>query len=189
MPQEDAQRWNARYAQKLSEEREYVPKPFLFDNAAFLPSKGLALDIATGLGGNAQFLMAAGLRVIAVDISEVGIRASKARCPDILGVVADLTRFNLPESTFDVILNFFYLQRDLWPEIVRSLRPGGLLFFETMTERMLADNPDINQNHLLASGELSSAFPTLETIVYEEFCAEEDSRITLATDRLLARKR
>jgi tellurite methyltransferase len=188
MPQEDAQRWNARYTETLEKRKHFTPRPFLYEHADFLPSKGLVLDIATGLGGNANFLISRGLKVVGIDISEVGLRASKARSPDLLGIVADLTHFYLPDQTFDVILNFFYLQRGMWPDLVRWLRPGGVLYFETMTERMLPDNPQINPAHLLQPGELAVDFPDLEILYYEEFTSEEDGCVMLATDRLIARK-
>jgi tellurite methyltransferase len=188
MPHEDALRWNARYVETLETKKDFDPRPFLFEHAEILPPQGLALDIATGLGGNANFLMSRGLKVIGVDISEVGVRASKKRFPTLLGVVADLNRFYLPELTFDVILNFFYLQRDMWPAIVRALRPGGLLFLETMTDGMLRDNPEINPTHLLSVGELSVGFPDLKTHFYEEVSTEEKGRVILSTARLIARK-
>ncbi len=188
MPQEDAVRWDARYSERLGKQWVEVPRLFLAENARYLPSEGLALDIAMGLGANANFLMTKGLRVIGVDISEIGVRAAKAKFPALIGVVADLTRFYLPEDKFDVILNFYYLQRNLWPGYVSALRPGGVLYLETMTDRMLAANPDINPQHLLASGELKDAFSSLETVVYEEICTEENSQITMATARILARK-
>lgn len=188
MPLEDASRWNTRYKERIDKNWIETPRRFLTENARYLPSTGLALDIAMGMGSNANFLLSRGLRVIGVDVSEVGVRASMAKFPALMGVVADLTYFYLPENKFDVILNFYYLQRELWPEYTRALRPGGVLYFETMTERMLEGNQDINPHHLLATGELAKSFPTLEKLFYEEIATEEDSRITLATARLIARK-
>lgn len=188
MPAEDARRWNARYKERIEDEKGYSPQPFLIAHAKFLPTTGLALDIAMGLGGNAGFLASRGLRVIGVDISVVGVRAAKARYSTLMGVVADLTRFCMPENSFDVILNFNYLQRDLWPGIEDALRPGGVLFFETMTERMLLANPSIDPNHVLAVGELATAFPSLETILYEEDDRYIPSTDASSTARLIARK-
>lgn len=188
MPLEDAVRWNARYSTRSGTDKDYAPRPFLIEHREYLPPEGFALDIAAGLGGSANFLISAGLGVIGVDISEVSIRRCKARFPAFQGVVADLTTFYLPENKFDVILNFYYLQREMWPAVERSLRPGGVLFFETMTDRMLAANPHINPDHLLGHGELVSAFPSLETLLYEEFNTEEEGRITYSVARLIARK-
>jgi hypothetical protein len=55
-------------------------------------------------GGNSSLLLARGMRVIGVDVSEVTVRRAKVRLPRLNAVVADLTRFVLPTDTFDVIL-------------------------------------------------------------------------------------
>jgi hypothetical protein len=67
MSLDDARRWNARYQMDMRESFER-PRPFLVEHAHLLPSSGLALDIAMGLGGNAGFYWLR-LRVIGVDIS------------------------------------------------------------------------------------------------------------------------
>ena len=133
MPIQDAHRWNERYRENKHFSTFNSPRAFLIEHADLLPKQGLALDAAMGLGGNAGFLLERGLKVIGVDISEVAVRQAKARLPELMAVEADLTQFYLPDNTFDVIINFFYLQRDLWPQYVRALRPGGWLVLETLT--------------------------------------------------------
>ena len=155
---------------------------------AYLPPRGLALDAAMGLGGNAGFLIERGLRVIGIDASEVAVQRAKARWPMLLAIVADLTRFQLPEDAFDVVLNFYYLQRDLWPAYRKALRPGGLLIFETLTRDMLIDRPDYNPDYLLAPGELRNAFADWEILVYREGSAEVERESRRAVASLVARK-
>jgi tellurite methyltransferase len=111
----DANKWNERYRSGVEAAFE-SPRDFLVAQAQHLPAQGLALDIATGLGGNAGFLLERGLRVIGVDISEVGVRRAKARRPSLMGAVLDLGHYRWPPCAFDVILNFYYCQRDLWPQ-------------------------------------------------------------------------
>lgn len=188
MPAEDAQRWNARYREEERYATFEAPRPFLVEGAGYLPAQGLALDAAMGLGGNAGFLLERGLRVVGVDISEVAVRRARSRRPELMAVLADLTRFYLPPTTFDVILNFFYLQRDLWPSYVAALRPGGLLFIETLTEAMRHRQPDIDPQYLLAAGELEYAFPGLETLRYYEGWTEGSRGHPRPVARLLARK-
>lgn len=171
----DRQRWNTRYQQyeKPSIKR---PRKFLLENAAYLPQKGLALDVAMGLGGNAGFLLARGLRVIGVDISEIALRRAYQRLPELFPVQADLRHFSLPDRAVDVILNFYYLERSLWPFYHRALKPGGILVFETMTQDMSLTHPEIDPVYLLAPGELCQAFSKLEILVYREETINEDGR-------------
>jgi tellurite methyltransferase len=188
MPLEDAQRWNERYLEESRYKSFTKPRPFLVQNLARLPKKGLALDVAMGLGGNAELLLQHGLDVIGVDISNVALRQAKQRLPNLMAVRADLTRFFIPPHTFDVILNFFYLQRDLWPAYLAGLNPGGWLVIETLTRDMRDRLTDIDPKYLLAPGELRKAFPTLETQRYFEGWTESDSGHPRAVACLLARK-
>ena len=187
MSLDDARRWNARYQMDMRDSFER-PRPFLVEHAHLLPSNGLALDIAMGLGGNAGFLLAHGLRVIGVDISFVAMRKAHVRLPALMPVVADLTRFYFPSAAFDVIVNFLYLQRDLWPFYPTALRPGGFLFYETLTQDMLTIHPEIEPSFLLRPGELAYAFPGLQTMVYREGWQKSPGKHPRAVASLVAQR-
>jgi tellurite methyltransferase len=168
MSHKDAERWNTRY---LNDERYATfsrPRPFLVENAQFLPRSGRALDAAMGLGGNAGYLLKRGLHVVGVDISSVAVRQAKARLPGLMAVIADLSHFYIPPRSFDVILNFYFLQRELWPLYQNALRPGGVLFIETLTQEMLRLQPDTDLAYLLTPDELRQAFSDWEILVYRE---------------------
>ncbi|MFQ5611329.1 MAG: class I SAM-dependent methyltransferase [Anaerolineae bacterium] len=164
---DDARRWNARYRRR---EREsfHRPRAWLVQHAHYLPARGLALDTAMGLGGNAGFLLERGLRVVGVDIAAEALQRAKARLPALMAVLADLTRISLPPATFDVILNFYYLQRELWPQYRRALRPGGLLLLETLRHDPRFPRPDVDPAYLLKPGELQRAFVDWEVLAYRE---------------------
>ncbi len=164
MPNADARRWNARYAQQADAPIP-PPRPLLVRAAEFLPPAGLALEVAMGLGGSAAWLWGRGWRVIGLDIAAVAVRRAKAACPGLAAAVVDLTQLALPAAAFDVIVNFYYLDRALWPQYRRALKPGGVLIFETMTRAMLTVRPESNPAHLLAPGELSAAFADWERLI------------------------
>ncbi len=187
MPMEDARRWNARYRARTS---ELIPQPndLLVRHADLLPADGFAIDIAAGLGANTGFLLARGLEVLCVDISEVALRKLKAHHPGSLAVLADLSCFPLPADTFDVVLNFKYLQRDLWPAFIRSLHSGGLLFFETFMKSQ-PENDAVNPAHLLAPGELGHAFKELDFITYTEGRPGSRGKPGKVVTSLVARKK
>jgi SAM-dependent methyltransferase len=135
-------------------------------HAALLPAPGLALDLAMGLGGSAGWLSERGWRVVGVDVSEVAVRRARARWPALRAVVADLRQFPLPAGAFDLILDFYYLDRGLWPALRRALRPGGLFVMETYLQPPQGPAPlaahdagaQLNPAYLLAPGELRAAF-------------------------------
>lgn len=170
--------WDERYrTQEAVPERG--PAAFLVENLGLLPPRGDVLDIAMGSGRNALFLAARGYEVTGIDISPVAAercREQAARLGLHISVIcADLTSYRLPEAAFDVILNFYYLQRDLCPRIEKMLRPGGLLVFETFTTEQRRQGWGPTQDgHLLRPGELPSLFPGLEQLLYREGIAESE---------------
>lgn len=92
---------------------------------------GAALDVACGPGRNSLCLAEQGWRVTAVDGSPLAIeilreRASK-RNVSIDARVADLERdeFQIAPEAFDLVLDCYYLQRDLIPAVKSGVRPGG----------------------------------------------------------------
>jgi tellurite methyltransferase len=189
MPLQDANRWDARYKENSRYSNFEKPRPFLVEHAELLPTHGLALDVAMGLGGNAELLLQRGLKVIGIDISGVALRRARQRLPCLMAIQADLTQFYLPANHFDVILNFFYLQRDLWPSFMRALRPNGWLIFETLTIDFRSVQPGIDPKYLLAPEELRRAFPSLEVIDYQEGWSMSDDGHWRSVAGLVAHKR
>jgi SAM-dependent methyltransferase len=187
-PQDDARKWDERYRCQERYNSFQQVRPLLAEYAGLLPHTGLALDAAMGLGGNAGFLLRRGLRVVGVDISAVAVRQAKARLPGLYAVIADLTAFHLPRAAFDVISNFYYLQRDLFQRYQQALRPGGILFFETLTVEMLSLDPTINPVYLLAPGELRRSFAYWEILFYEEGWVPSRRGKRHPAARLVARK-
>ena len=159
-----------------------------------LKTGGEALDLACGGGRHALVLAERGYHVTAVDASgaaldEVEKRARTAglSCERTTGlrvgkrgsaagltlVQVDLESATLPEESFDLVLCVHYLQRSLFPQMERALRPGGLLVFETFTRGHLelGNTGPRNPEFLLESHELRSAFPSLRTLFYRELRA------------------
>ncbi len=84
-----------------------------------------------------------------------------------------------------MIVNSFFLLRDLLPTIRAALKPGGWLAFEALTVAQMEITPqrDIDRRYLLRPGELRRLFGDFVILNYWE--GVEESR---ATARLLARK-
>jgi len=113
-----------------------------------------------------------GYRVHAVDwsLAALGRPAIEASRQDLAldFLVADLTRHPLPVERYDVVLCFRYLERSLWPDMERALRPGGALLMETFTEAHRRDHPEFPAAYCLAPEELRRAFPLLKIALYHE---------------------
>jgi tellurite methyltransferase len=187
MTRTDSIRWNARY-QTASSNWSLSPRSILTSHRDLLNPPGLALDIAMGLGPNAEFLVKTGWRVIGVDIADAAVFAAHARCPQIRAIIADLEHFWLPADHFDLILNLYYLDRALWPVYRRAVKPGGLLIFETLMDEMRSDRPEIEPHFLLKAGELRAAFGDWQIITYHEGWVESDHHNQKAVASLIARR-
>jgi tellurite methyltransferase len=167
------ERWNERRSQGGFEPFPDPPARWLVDNDALLGTGGRALDVACGDGRNALHLARLGFEVDAVDVSDVAIDALRAaapgRAPGVRARVLDLEREPLPVAAYDVVLNFNYLQRDLFGALERALRPGGWLVFETLGRAHIDElGKRINPAYVLADNELLHAFPGLRVRRYRE---------------------
>jgi tellurite methyltransferase len=198
------ERWNEKYratpgawlepdAFLLSAFSEYVHSIF--------PRGGQALDLAGGAGRNSIWLARRGWEVTLVDISNVGIEQARHNAgPDasrIHFVVSDLEGFaaaklapklalknrSAVDAQFDLVIVFFYLDRRIIPEIVKAIRPGGLLIYKTHTSAQanLAGGPK-DPAYLLEAGELPRLAEGLHVLHYREEIAAK------ATAELVARK-
>lgn len=162
----DAVKWNGRYQTEGAKWQNSQPRQLLLDYADQLPQTGLALDAAAGVGIHGLFLAERGWQVIALDISEVGLRLARAAAVE-KGLRMETAVFDLsahpwlPANTFDVILNFRFLERGTFPLYRKALKPGGWLLFETFVRptREVTD-PD----YFLQPGELRAAFSDFRII-------------------------
>lgn len=158
----DRDKWNDRYA-GAGYYLGPAPSRFLAGNMALIkdlaPGKK-ALDIACGEGRNSIFMARHGFAVTGLDISEEGIAKAEEWANDeglaVTFHCADMKTHEFSE-TYDLIINFNFLLRDLIPKMFEALNPGGLIVFDTILE-----TPTIEGNHnrsfLLQPGELLKIF-------------------------------
>ncbi len=91
----------------------------------------LALDLACGRGRHAGLLADHGCRVIALDRDRENLRAAARLAPSIQALEADAGRLPLRRGVFDLIVQTRFLDRALFAELARLLKPDGLLVVET----------------------------------------------------------
>lgn len=192
MKDDAEQYWDERYQRKEAVP-ERGPARFLVEHRHLLPPRGQALEVAMGTGRNALYLASLGYEVTGVDVSGVGVercrREAARRDLRIEAVQADLESYALPRAAYDIVINLYYLQRDLAPRIEGALRPGGILVFESFTtEQKQFDWGPQNDEFLLRPGELREMFAQLEVLAYREALVEGD-RGMKAVAGLVGRKR
>jgi rhodanese-related sulfurtransferase len=151
------------------------PSSWLVTGTSLVPPGARTLDVACGRGRHALFLAAAGSLVRAVDrdphrVARLNALARRLRLP-LDAAVADLENGgpDLGEGEYELILVFRYLHRPLFPALVRALRPGGILLYETFTrEQGVRPGGPARPGHLLDPGELTRLVAPLEVLRQRE---------------------
>ena len=148
------------------------PEPFLVEMIPRIPRGGIALDVAAGRGRNALAMARAGIRVVAVDFSEPTmhalVSATRRQSLAVWPVVANLDSFHVKQESLDAIVNINFLDRALFPEFSRALRPGGVLIAATFTNEQASIGHPKNPRFLLGHGELKELVAGLEIEHYRE---------------------
>lgn len=180
----DKNKWNNRY-QIAGEDKSSInsgvlqASKVLTENSHLLPSEGLALDLACGLGANALFLAQQGLTTHAWDVSDVAIvtlqDASRSRSLQINTEVRDVVANPPSIHSFDVIVVSRFLDRRLTASLVDALNPGGMIFYQTFTVDKLPGVGPVNPDYLLKPNELLQMFSSLVIRVYREEGLEGNS--------------
>jgi len=129
-----------------------------------LIAKGTVLDLACGSGRHAKFFLGRNLSVVAVDREAQDIPGARF-------IQADLENgspWPLPGERFEGIVVVNYLHRPLFPTLLESLAPGGVLIYETFMIGNEKYGRPSNPAFLLRPGELRAAFGELAEKGFEE---------------------
>ena len=172
---EAKKKWNKIYAASdLSGNASAIQATeVLCQHIDLLPEKGIALDLACGLGGNAILLAQRGLTTYAWDISQQAIDVLQAYCSknsiSLCTEVRDIERKPPKVNAFDVICVSYYLERELVSNLIAALKPRGLLFYQTFVHESVSSNGPKNPKYRLQENELLTLFSSLHILVYQEY--------------------
>ena len=158
--------------------RGRLPPRFLTQQLHRLP-KGTALDVAAGSGRNSLYLASHGFHVDAMDrdeqaMAQLAAAAKQRNLPSLTVRAVDLERTTderpeFPKQAYDVILVFFYLHRALFPALIESLKPNGVLIYETFTiDNYLHHRHPRRWEFCLAQNELLRLTSNLRVLSYDE---------------------
>jgi 2-polyprenyl-3-methyl-5-hydroxy-6-metoxy-1,4-benzoquinol methylase len=116
--------------------------------------------------------------VTLADISESGIERArdlaKRHGVTIDCLIGDARSLDLSREIFDVVMVFFYLERDIFPMLGAALRPGGLIVYKTYTHEheKFASRSLSHPMYFLGDNELLHAFPGFRVLHYRESVQE-----------------
>lgn len=146
------------------------PLPWVRRWAGLIPRQGRVLDVACGNGRHAVFLAARGYRVEAVDI-DLGLSAAARGISGITWRQHDLEAAPWPfaAGAYQGVVVTNYLHRPLFPHLVESLGPGGVLIYATFAAGQGVFGRPRNPLHLLLPGELLEVVRgSLRVVAYED---------------------
>src|SRR6185437_5025885 len=141
MATDEKSSWNKKYSEGSHSSLE--PDPFMvsaYDEFLSGSAPGFALDVAGGVGRHSIWLAQHGWRVKLLDISEVGIKqaAENAKCTGTAGSISSEVRDlnvmqDLGREQYDLVVVFFFLQRELFPALASAVKLGGLMIYKNFT--------------------------------------------------------
>ena len=175
--EEQRARWDLKYEQGLPSLTE--PDPFfIFAYETFVkpsfPNGGEALDLAGGLGRHALWLASRNWRVTVVDVSDVAIERLRQTATELSVhrnltlLIGDAADHDFALAKVDLIVLFYHFDRSLFPKIISTLRPGGLLLSKMSLRWETADTPVRGGAEPLRRDELPSLVPQLQVLHHLE---------------------
>jgi len=139
-----------------------------------LPAGCSVLDLACGHGRHMRHFSQLGHPVTGVDRNPDAIAAvsplGEAICADI-----ENGPWPLAGRSFGGVVVTNYLWRPLWPHILQSLAPNGVLIYETFSNGNETVGKPSRPDFLLQQGELLNVCKSLRIVAFQEvFIAEPD---------------
>jgi SAM-dependent methyltransferase len=147
-----------------------TPSSWMQRYAALLAPGRSALDVACGYGRHSRFFAQRGVQVTAVDRDAEALRAS-ASVAGVSTECRDLEADAWPyaPSSFDAVIVSNYLWRPTLAALLATIRPGGVLLYETFMDGNERYGKPSRADFLLRSNELIELVrDTFRVIAYEE---------------------
>jgi SAM-dependent methyltransferase len=141
-----------------------------------VPEGGTVLDVACGAGRHMRWFSERNHPVTGVDQAQAAIEAV---APMGEAIQADIENgpWPLPGRQFGAVVVTNYLWRPLWPALLDSVAPGGVLLYETFAQGNEAFGKPSRPDFLLAPGELLQSCAGWYIAAYEHGLLREPDRV------------
>jgi SAM-dependent methyltransferase len=152
-----------------------APSAWIARFAHLVRPQGSVLDLACGMGRHTRFFSALNHTLTSVD------KAPEARCvADIAETItADIENnaWPLTGRSFDGVVVTNYLWRPLWPLILDSVKPGGVLLYETFAQGNEAYGKPSRPDFLLAPASCCKSAPAGTSSPTSTACLHQPARV------------
>jgi len=163
MAQADKERWDEKHQQNTM---PHEPIAFIKKYASLAVGTH-ALDIACGNGRHSKHLVTLGFEVDALDISSVAI-AQLQNIPHITAIEVDFDTYTLKKNAYDVIVCTYFLERKIFPQMIKALKTNGILLMETFVYDESNGRKASNPTFRLKKGELKEYFSKSCKLLHHE---------------------
>ena len=151
-----------------------TPSPWIERWHHLLPPGSQVLDLACGHGRHMHFLQQQGHTVLGIDRDAEALQTAST-----YGQVLQADVENQPwplTQQFDAVVVTNYLWRPLWPSLLASLKPGGVLLYETFGEGNETVGRPTRPEFLLRRGELLQLCANMHVVAFEQGFASQPDR-------------
>jgi SAM-dependent methyltransferase len=132
-----------------------------------VPAGGDVLDVASGRGRHARWFASRGHPVTAIDRDGEALATLKG-VAETLDADIENGPWPLPGRQFAAVIVTNYLWRPLFPQLLASVAPGGLLLHETFAAGNETVGKPSRPDFLLQPGELLDACRGLRVVAFED---------------------
>lgn len=153
-----------------------TPSPWIERWAHLIAPRSTVLDLACGHGRHVRWLQTQGHQLTAVDRDGAALQSltdlASTVCADI-----EMGPWPLPGREFGAVVVTNYLWRPLWPQILASVAPGGVLLYETFALGNEAFGKPSRPDFLLQPNELLQVCQGWNIVAYEHGLLSAPERV------------
>ena len=153
-----------------------APSAWITRFAHLVRPQGTVLDLACGMGRHTRYFFESNHALTSVDKSQ---EATQSVADIAETITADIENgpWPLAGRSFDGVVITNYLWRPLWPQILASVKPGGVLLYETFGQGNEAYGKPSRPDFLLLPGELLQVCAGWVIVAYEHGVLRQPDRV------------